>query len=82
MKVCPYCGKEVGNRIYNIDDFELFENADYVDKDGRYGYYADYIVTCPNCNGEFYWTELFLRVSTIITDANTDEGVVYKEQRE
>lgn len=81
MKVCPYCGKEVGNRIYHTD-FEMFEEDDYMNKDGKQMHYVDYIVTCPNCNGEFYWTEIFQRVTTIITNANTDEGIEYKEERE
>ncbi len=81
MKVCPYCGKEVGNRIYETDS-ELFEDYDFVFKDGREGYFLDYIVTCPNCNGGFHWTEIFQKVTTIITNADTDEEIEYKAESE
>ena len=81
MKVCPYCGKEVGNRIYETDS-KLFEDYDYVFKDGREGYFVDYIVTCHNCNGEFYWTEIFQKVTTIITNADMNEVTEYKEERD
>lgn len=81
MKVCPYCGKDIGNRICDTD-FERYEEDDYVDKDGRKLYYVDYIVTCPNCNGGFHWTEIFQRVTTIITNADTNEDIEYIEESE
>lgn len=81
MKVCPYCRKEVGNRIYETDS-EMFEDYDYVDTEGRKLYYADYIVTCPNCKGGFHWTEIFQRLTVFITNADTNEEWVYDEESE
>lgn len=79
MKVCPYCGKEVGNRIHDTD-FETWDENDYMDKDGKQKHFADYIVSCPNCEGNFYWTEIFQRVATLITNADTNESIEYKEE--
>ena len=53
-----------------------------MDKYGSKLYYVDYIVTCPNCNGDFHWAELFQRVTTIITNADTNEDIEYIEESE
>ena len=81
MKVCPYCGKDIGERIFDTD-FEEWESDDYVDEDGKQMHYVDYIVSCPNCNGGFHWVEYFQRVTTTITNADTHEVTEYKEESE
>jgi ssDNA-binding Zn-finger/Zn-ribbon topoisomerase 1 len=81
MKVCPYCGKDVGKRIFDTD-FETWDEDDYVDKDGKKLYFVDYIVSCPDCKGGFHWVEIFQRVTTIITNADTNEEIEYKEESE
>lgn len=81
MKVCPYCGKEIGNRLYDTD-FEWFEDDYYVDKDGKTMYFFDYIISCPNCKGGFHWVEHFQKVKTILTNADTNEEIVYNEKSE
>lgn len=81
MKACPYCGKEIGNRVCD-NDFEWYEDDYYVDKDGKTMYFFDYVVSCPNCKGSFHWVENFQKVTTIITKSEFVSCEVYRKESE
>lgn len=75
MKVCPYCGKDIGNRIYETN-YEVFDDGEC--GDGKSSY-TDYIVECPNCDSSFHWIEIYQRITTLIENADTRELTEYKE---
>ena len=76
MKVCPYCGKAVGNRIWDTD-YTIFDCGEC--EEGESASYTDYIVECPNCNGGFHWVEMYKRIGTVIQNSDTGELTQYKE---
>lgn len=74
MKMCPYCGEDVGINIEETEHELLDEGLYRVFK----AIHRDYIVTCPNCNGKFGWCEIYSRTATYITDCDTGKWRCYK----
>ena len=75
MKVCPYCGKDVGDEIWDTD-YSIYDCGKC--EENEYSY-MDYIVECPNCNGGFHWIEICKRINTVIQNSDTGELTQYKE---
>lgn len=75
MKVCPYCGEDIGNKIYETN-YEIFDEGN---SEMDTTSYTDYIVECPNCDSSFHWIDIYQRISTLIENADTRELTEYKE---
>ena len=74
-KMCPYCGKDVGDEIWDTD-YSIYDCGKC--EENEYSY-MDYIVECPNCNGGFHWIEICKRINTVIQNSDTGELTQYKE---